>query len=100
MNDLPTIRVDMDGISYHVRQAFMDRMDELKDYANKTIDAAFNQLARGGLETAIINAVQQTMREAIDDSIKSAVRDSVDEYFQTGAGQEFILKAIQAALRE
>jgi hypothetical protein len=94
MRNFPTIRVEMDGVRYEVIHAFLGQLDEIKNYAEKAIDASFNALQQGGLEKLIVETVQVVMKDAIQKSIKEVVEDAVHDYFEDGRGSEFIARAI------
>lgn len=94
MNQFPELSIELRGVQYHVIHAFGEAMDEIKKYAQESIDASMNQLREGGLEKAIIASVERTMDEAIDKGIREAVEEAVAEYFAEGGGKEFIQKAI------
>ena len=100
MNQMPTIRIEMDGLKYQVIHAFTDSLDELKDYAKEVITASMNELEKEGLERTIIEAVKMTMQDAIYQSLEDVVKEAVEEYFSEGEGQKFISDAILGYLRD
>ena len=99
MQEFPTLRVEMQGVQYHVVHAFIDAMDEIKEFAAQAIQASMNELRQGGLEHIIIATVERTMNEAIHEGIQEAVKDAVYEYFCSGEGMKFISAAIMNSLR-
>ena len=100
MQEFPILRIEMQGVQYHVIHAFTDAMDEIKEYAARAIQASMNELQQGGLERVIVAAVERTMHEAIHEGIADSVQEAVYEYFSEGEGQRFVAEAIMNSLRE
>lgn len=94
MNTMPQIRIELQGLTESIIHAFVDRHDEIKNYAISAIDASLTQLREEDLELAIIDAVQEVMTKAIDISITEAVVEAVGGYFREGEGNKFIIDAI------
>ena len=97
-NGMPVLKFEMQSLRESMIHSFIDRNEEIKRYVIKSIDGAMNQLSQGGLESAIIGAVTETIDTTLRDSIKECVTEGVDEYFSDGNGKDFITKAIQKAL--
>jgi len=95
VNEMFTINMELRGLTYHIVSAFVDRMEEIKKYAEEVITVSMNKLRKEGLQKKIIESVEKVMTEAIDKGIAEAIEDSINKYFSEGEGKEFIIDAIQ-----
>lgn len=65
MNELPTIRIELNGVKESVIHGFRAKQEEIKEYVSKVIEASFNTLVQSGLEEAIISTTKETLEEVI-----------------------------------
>lgn len=100
MNNMPTIKVELQGLQESVLHAFIDRQNEIKDYAAECIDGAMNKLIADGLEITIKQVVTETLVDVLHKVLYNATREAIDEYFTNGGGVDFIIAAINKATQK
>ena len=94
LGQIPVLKIELENVSYHVRHAFSESLEEIKKYANEAIFAAMNDLKKSGLQTAIVACVENTLSELLYKDVSEKVKEAVDDYFENGEGKRFIIESI------
>jgi hypothetical protein len=68
------------------------------EYCKAAIDSAFDDIAKGALEKAIISSVRESMMEVVHDVVTDCATDAVSEFFYSGDGNKIIKEAIFKAM--
>jgi hypothetical protein len=95
---MPTLKIELDGVRQNMTAAFMDSMDEIKEYTKLCIDNAMNPLLMDRLEVIIQQVATDAVENAIKEVITEVVREEISEYFWTDKGKEVILKAVREGI--
>lgn len=95
MNEMPTFRIELDGVRQSVLHAFMDAQDEIKEYTKQCIEQTMNPMLADRLEAEIARITQSALENSIKKVVEEAVRAEIDDYFNTGSGREAIINAIR-----
>jgi hypothetical protein len=99
MNNLPTVRIHLEGVQKSVVSAFADSHDELKEYTTKCIETAMTALREKGLEEKILRLVDDALEKAIYAAVEDAIPDALSEYFERGEGKDHLIKAMLRNLK-
>jgi hypothetical protein len=98
MQNMPTIKFELEGVKYSMISAIMDSMDEIKHFTMQSINGAMNQLLEGQLEAQIIRVTSEAIDQSLRKVVEDVVRVELNDFFYSEQGNEIIMKAVREGI--
>ena len=96
MNNMPTVKIEINWLKESIMHAFNDRHNEITEYVAGVIEERMTQLKEGGIELEINARIERLFPSILDDAASMYLRD----YFNSGGGKELICNAIGTHTKE
>lgn len=92
---MPTLRVELDGIKQQVVWAIFNSQDEIKEAIKAQLTAVLASLTPDMIVASVRRAFDTAIYEAVQEQGKELVTDAVHEYFTNGPGADIVREALK-----